>query len=78
MPDNYIGDGTYFLREYMIPRNSNSICLYDTRGLSDHSLNNENNRMLKNWMTKGVCHGEPVVRFEYLSTYHSKFTHIIC
>lgn len=67
MSDNSrIGDGTYFLHEYMIPRNSNSICLYDTRSLSDKS--HENNKMLKNWMTKGVRDGELVVRFEYLST----------
>ncbi|XP_057437124.1 uncharacterized protein LOC130729393 isoform X2 [Lotus japonicus] len=54
------GDGTCFLREYMIPREKTSICLYDTRSLSDDL--NENNRMLKNWMTKGVCNGELVVR----------------
>lgn len=66
MADNSLeGDGTYFLREYMIPRDSNSICLYDTRSLSDNSHENENNKMLKNWMTKGVCHGELVVGFEY-------------
>lgn len=67
MPDNsLIGDGTYFLHEYMIPRNSNSICLYDTRSLSNKS--HENDKMLKNWMTKGVRDGELVVRFEYLTT----------
>lgn len=54
------GSGTYFLREYMIPRDSNSICMYDTRSLSDDSR--ENNKMLKNWMTKGVRHGELVAR----------------
>ncbi|KAI5430190.1 hypothetical protein KIW84_034676 [Lathyrus oleraceus] len=58
--NSLIGDGTYFLHEYMIPRNSNSICLYDTRSLSDKS--HENNKMLKNWMTKGVRDGELVVR----------------
>ncbi|KAK7395423.1 hypothetical protein VNO78_15981 [Psophocarpus tetragonolobus] len=57
-----IGDGTYFLQEYMIPRYSNSICLYDTRSLSDNLDNDENIRMLKGWMTKGVHHGEAVVR----------------
>lgn len=67
MPDNsLIGDGTYFLQEYMIPRDSTSICLYDTRSLLDNSHENENNRMLKSWMTKGVRHGELVVRSEYL------------
>ncbi|AES79090.1 putative P-loop containing nucleoside triphosphate hydrolase [Medicago truncatula] len=54
------GDGTYFLREHMIPRDSNSICLYDTRSLSNKS--HENNEMLKNWMTEGVHHGELVIR----------------
>ncbi|KAL6547906.1 hypothetical protein OROHE_009611 [Orobanche hederae] len=54
------GDGTYFLCEFMIPRESNSICLYDTRSLSDNS--HENSKMLKNWTTKVVLHGELVVR----------------
>ncbi|GAU13376.1 hypothetical protein TSUD_175280 [Trifolium subterraneum] len=58
--NSLIVDGTYFLREFMIPRESNSICLYDTRSLSDNS--HENSKMLKNWMTKGVRHGELVVR----------------
>ncbi|XP_016198307.1 uncharacterized protein LOC107639347 isoform X1 [Arachis ipaensis] len=56
------GDGTYFLQEYMIPRHSTSICLCDTRSLSDNSNENENDRVLKSWMTKGVRHGELVVR----------------
>ncbi|XP_061342392.1 uncharacterized protein LOC133288608 isoform X2 [Gastrolobium bilobum] len=60
--NSLMGNGTYFLREYLIPRDSNSICVYDTRGLSDNSHENENNRMLKSWMTKGVRHGELVVR----------------
>lgn len=65
MPDNsLIGDGTYFLCEYMFPRDSNSICLYDTRSLPDNSR--ECDKILKNWMTKGVRNGELVVRFEYL------------
>ncbi|KAF7825847.1 uncharacterized protein G2W53_017011 [Senna tora] len=54
------GDGTYFLQEYMIPRESTSVCLYDTRSLSGNS--NENDRILNCWMTKGVCHGELVFR----------------
>ncbi|KAK7256108.1 hypothetical protein RIF29_29542 [Crotalaria pallida] len=64
IPDNsLIGDGTYFLKEYMIPRDSTSICLYDTRSLSDNSHDNEDNRiMMKGWMTKGVRHGKLVVR----------------
>ncbi|KAG6680602.1 hypothetical protein I3842_13G050400 [Carya illinoinensis] len=55
-----VGDGTHFLQEYMIPKGSMSFCLYDTRSLSDDS--SENTEMLKRWMTKGVLHGDPVVR----------------
>lgn len=55
----------------MIPRDSNSICLYDTRSLSNKS--HENNEMLKNWMTEGVHHGELVIRFEYYSTCYFTF-----
>lgn len=55
-----VGDGTYFLQEYMIPRGSTSFCLYDTRSLSmDPS---EDNKIIKRWMTKGVRHGELVIR----------------
>ncbi|KAI4356341.1 hypothetical protein L6164_000371 [Bauhinia variegata] len=57
---SHIGDGTYFLQEYMIPRDSTSICFFDTRSLSDGSQDND--RMLNHWMMKGVRHGEPVVR----------------
>ncbi|XP_022991684.1 uncharacterized protein LOC111488225 [Cucurbita maxima] len=53
-------DGTFFLQEYMILRKSKSFCLYDTRGLSDDSF--ENIEVLKQWMTKGVHHGELVAR----------------
>lgn len=60
--NSLIGDGTYFLQEYMIPRDSNSICLYDTRSLLDNSHKDENIRMLNRWMTKGVHHGELLVR----------------
>ncbi|MED6126511.1 hypothetical protein PIB30_079248 [Stylosanthes scabra] len=56
------GDGTYFLQEYMIPRHSTSICLCDTRSLSDNSNENENNRMLESLMTKGVRHGDLLLR----------------
>ncbi|KAM7496247.1 hypothetical protein LguiA_020661 [Lonicera macranthoides] len=55
-----VGDGTYFLQEYMIPRRSTSFCLYDTRSLSYDS--SENIEMIQRWMTKGVRHGEPVIR----------------
>ncbi|KAK3029407.1 hypothetical protein RJ639_039751 [Escallonia herrerae] len=56
-PDNSaVGDGTYFVQEYMIPRGSKSFCLYDTRSLSDDVP--ENVQLLKRWMTKGVRHGE--------------------
>ncbi|CAN4101335.1 unnamed protein product [Withania somnifera] len=54
------GDGTYFLREYAIPRGSSSLCLYDTRGLSDDL--SENKKMVKCWMKKGVRHGELITR----------------
>lgn len=55
-----VGDGTYFLQEYMIPKSSTSFCLYDTRSLSDDPSNND--EILKLWMTKGVRHGDPVIR----------------
>ncbi|ESW12673.1 hypothetical protein PHAVU_008G132700 [Phaseolus vulgaris] len=55
-------NGTYFLQEYMMPRYSNSICLYDTRSLSYKLDKDEDIRMLKGWMKKGVRHGELVVR----------------
>ncbi|CAL5424874.1 unnamed protein product [Camellia sinensis] len=61
-----VGDGTYFLQEYMIPRGSTSFCLFDTRCLSDDS--SKNMEMLKHWMTKGVRHGELVVRDSDSST----------
>lgn len=50
---------------YMIPKGSMSFCLYDTRSLSDDS--SENTEMLKRWMTKGVLHGDPVVRSDFWS-----------
>lgn len=79
MPDNsYTENGTYFLQEYMMPRSSNSFCLYDTRSLS-YNLDkdkDENIRMLKGWMTTGVRHGELVVRFEYLIHLITSSTHI--
>lgn len=53
-------DGTFFLHEYMILRKSNSFCLYDTRGLSDDP--SDNIEMLKQWMSKGVRHGELITR----------------
>ncbi|KAK9159905.1 hypothetical protein Syun_006246 [Stephania yunnanensis] len=53
-------DGTCFLQEYKVPRGSNSICLYDTRSLSESS--SENFEMIKRWMEKGVRHGEAVFR----------------
>lgn len=44
----------------MILRKSNSFCLYDTRGLSDDP--SDNIEMLKQWMSKGVRHGELITR----------------
>ncbi|KAL0561696.1 hypothetical protein IC582_002136 [Cucumis melo] len=52
--------GTFFLHEYMILRKSKSFCLYDTRGLSDDP--SDNIETLKQWMSKGVRHGELVTR----------------
>lgn len=40
----------------MIPRNSTSFCMYDTRSFSNDS--SENMKMIKHWMTKGVSHKE--------------------
>ncbi|KAF9688426.1 hypothetical protein SADUNF_Sadunf02G0196000 [Salix dunnii] len=53
------GDGTYFLKEYMIPRGSTSFCLYDTRGLSYDSY--DSSITLKKWITEGVHHRELVI-----------------
>ncbi|OWM62767.1 hypothetical protein CDL15_Pgr020061 [Punica granatum] len=53
------GDGTLFLREYMIPRRSTSFCLYDTRSWSLDAL--ENAEMIRRWMLKGVRDGELVI-----------------
>ncbi|XWS47191.1 hypothetical protein CRYUN_Cryun14cG0131900 [Craigia yunnanensis] len=55
-----VGDGTYYLQEYMIPRDSASFCLYDTRSLCNDTSDNID--MINCWMKKGVCHGELVVR----------------
>lgn len=55
-----VGDGTYFLQEYTIPRGSNSFSLYDTRSLSDDACDNIN--MIKLWIMEGVRHGELVIR----------------
>ena len=63
MPDTSVGDGTYFLQEYMIPKSSTSFCLYDARSLSDDS--SDNAEMLKRWMTKGVRHGDPISRSDF-------------
>jgi GTPase SAR1 family protein len=57
--DNSKSDGTCFTREYKIPRNSNGICIYDTRSLSG---NRERDfKILQHWMTKGISHGEMVM-----------------
>ncbi|KAL8170173.1 hypothetical protein V2J09_021977 [Rumex salicifolius] len=53
-------DGTYFLHGYMIPRRSSSFCLFDTRSLSDQV--DDNDDLIKSWMTNGVRHGELVIR----------------
>lgn len=56
--------GTCFLQEYMIPRNSKSLCVYDTRGLS--TIPSENLKLLQQWMTRGVRHGAMDFWYEYL------------
>ncbi|CAD6246553.1 unnamed protein product [Miscanthus lutarioriparius] len=53
---NSKSNGTIFLREYPIPRNSSGICVYDTCGWSNDPENNF--KMLHQWMTKGISHGE--------------------
>ncbi|XP_066352078.1 uncharacterized protein [Miscanthus floridulus] len=53
---NSKSNGTIFLREYPIPRNSNAICVYDTRGWSNDP--EKNFKILHQWMTKGISHGE--------------------
>ncbi|XP_062181398.1 uncharacterized protein LOC133885675 [Phragmites australis] len=53
---NSKSNGTTFLWEYPVPRNSNAICVYDTRSLSSNP--EKNFKMLHRWMTKGVSHGE--------------------
>ncbi|XP_050364004.1 uncharacterized protein LOC126782739 isoform X2 [Argentina anserina] len=55
-----VGDGTLFLREYMMPRDSTSFCIYDTRSLSSDLA--ENIGMLRHWMVDGVRHGELAIR----------------
>ncbi|KAL3850430.1 hypothetical protein ACJIZ3_012312 [Penstemon smallii] len=55
-----IGDGTYFVHQYMVPKYSDSFCLYDTRSLSTDLR--ENLKMLKPWMRKGIRDGELVKR----------------
>lgn len=52
--------GTCFLQEYMIPRKSKSLCIYDTRSLSGKP--SDNIELLQWWMTRGVSHGEMVIR----------------
>ncbi|KFK31994.1 hypothetical protein AALP_AA6G186500 [Arabis alpina] len=53
--------GTFFVEEYMVPRGgSASFSLYDTRGLNQNS-SSDNTSMIEQWITRGVCHGEPVI-----------------
>ncbi|KAM0933143.1 putative P-loop containing nucleoside triphosphate hydrolase [Dioscorea sansibarensis] len=55
-----VSQGTFFAQEYMIPRNSKSFCIYDTRSLS--MVPCENFKLLERWMKLGVSHGEMVIR----------------
>lgn len=56
---NSKSNGTCFVREYKIPRNSNGICIYDTRSLSRNP--EKDFKILQRWMTKGISHGEMVM-----------------
>jgi len=60
--DSSVREGTYFLQEYMIPRDAISFCLFDTRSLSENFADND--EMLRRWMAKGVRHGELIIRFD--------------
>lgn len=55
-----VTNGSCFLQEYMIPRNSKSLCFYDSRSLS--TCKSENFSILNGWMTQGVSHGRMVIR----------------
>ncbi|MQL72422.1 hypothetical protein Taro_004727 [Colocasia esculenta] len=69
-PEYTVPRGTYFLQEYMIPRHSASFCVYDTWGLS--KVASENLDILQRWMTKGVRHGEMVLRDNKVGSLKSK------
>lgn len=55
-----VTEGSRFLQGYMIPRNSKSLCVYDTRSLSTFS--SDNFKLLQRWMLQGVSHREMVIR----------------
>nr|XP_029121380.1 uncharacterized protein LOC105048535 isoform X2 [Elaeis guineensis] len=55
-----VTEGSCFLQEYMIPRNSKSLCVYDTRSLS--TLSSDNFKLLQHWMMQGVSHRQMVIR----------------
>ncbi|OEL36078.1 hypothetical protein BAE44_0002903 [Dichanthelium oligosanthes] len=55
---NSKSNGTVFLWEYPVPRNSTAICIYDTESLSSYPQ--KNFKMLQQWMTKGISHREIV------------------
>ncbi|KAG6417211.1 hypothetical protein SASPL_119364 [Salvia splendens] len=63
-------DGTYFIHEYRIPRNSVCFSLFDTRGLSDDS--SENLKMIEPWMTEGIRHRKMVVRESDSETFKAR------
>uniref|UniRef100_A0ACD5TPQ7 Uncharacterized protein n=1 Tax=Avena sativa TaxID=4498 RepID=A0ACD5TPQ7_AVESA len=56
---NSKSEGTCFAQEYKIPRNSDGICIYDTRSLSKNP--EKDFKILQRWMTKGISHGEMVM-----------------
>ncbi|XP_008780962.1 uncharacterized protein LOC103700848 isoform X2 [Phoenix dactylifera] len=55
-----VTEGSCFLQEYMIPRDSKKLCVYDTRSLSTFS--SDNFKLLQDWMMHGVTHRQMVIR----------------
>ncbi|PAN20581.1 hypothetical protein PAHAL_3G374200 [Panicum hallii] len=66
--------GTLLLWEYPIPRNSTAICIYDTQSLSSNQQNNF--KMLQQWMTKGISHAETTMCFSRDTDEGNKTKHI--
>ncbi|KAH7423149.1 hypothetical protein KP509_12G041400 [Ceratopteris richardii] len=54
----YRQSGSMFLQEYLLHKH---FCVFDSRGFSNINVLEDLN-IVKNWMSNGVCHGEPVCR----------------